>query len=168
MLINLTGERGCIALGIPIHATVERVVQTYRRRRHRTSVLMQIEQEILRFQAIGLNQQKDCVLWKWESDVFREVFSSSQTLKLTRTQGPNVSWCKGIWLKEATPKFSFLTWLAAHNRLSTGDRILRWNPQAVSNCWLCNFVLETRDHLFFECSFAGEVWQGTIRDLAGI
>lgn len=27
VLINLTGERGCIALGIPIHATVERVVQ---------------------------------------------------------------------------------------------------------------------------------------------
>ena len=45
VLINLTGDMGCIALGIPIHVTVERVVQTYRRRWHRTFVLLLIEQD---------------------------------------------------------------------------------------------------------------------------
>lgn len=54
-----------------------------------------------------------------------------------------------------------------HNRLSTGDRILKWHPQAVSSCWLCNSAVETRDHLFFECSYSAEVWRGTIKDLAG-
>lgn len=116
-MINLTGERGSIALGIPINATVERVLQTYRRRRLRTYVLLLIKQEILRLQALWPNQQKDSVLWKQEIDDFREGFSSSQTWKLTRMQGPNVSWVEGIWFKEAIPKFSFLTWLAAHNRL---------------------------------------------------
>lgn len=80
-------------------------------------------------------------------------------------QAPPVLWFKGIWFKEATPKFSFLTWLAAHDRLATGDRLFRWNPQAVSTCWLCNSATESRDHLFFEYSFSGEVWRGTVRGL---
>lgn len=50
VLINMIGERGCISLGIPMHTTVERVVQTYRKRRLRNPVLMQIEQEILNLQ----------------------------------------------------------------------------------------------------------------------
>lgn len=122
----------------------------------------------MRLQALGLNQQEDSVFWKRENDDFREGFSSSQTWNLNMTQAPKVSWFKAIWFKEATFKFSFLTWLAVHNRLSTWDRILRWNPQAVSTCWLCNSVSETTDHLFFECSFAGDVWRGTIRNLAGV
>ena len=72
---------------------------------------------------------------------------------------------KGIWFKEATPKYSFLAWLAAHNRLSTGDRLLRRNPQAISTCWLCNSAKESMYHLFFECPFSGEVWRGTVRGL---
>ena len=52
-----------------------------------------------------------------------------------------------------------------HDRLATGDRLLRWNPQAVSTCWLCNSATESRDHLFFECPFSGEVWRGTVRGL---
>ena len=166
-LINLTGERGCIDLGVPIHATVEKVIQSYRRRRHRTTVQVQIEQEILRLRAIGPSQQDDMVLWKRENEVFQQGFESSQTWNMIRARSPHVSWSKGLWFREATPKFSFLTWLAAHNRLATGDRILQWNPQAISTCWLCNAATETRDHLFFDCSFAKEVWLGTIRGLAG-
>lgn len=166
-LINLTGERGCIDLGVPIHSTVERVIQSYRRRRHRTTVLVQIEQEILRLSDVGLNQQDDMVLWKRENEAFRQGFDSTQTWNMIRARSPRVSWAKGLWFKEATPKFSFLTWLAAQNRLATGDRILQWNSQAFSTCWLCNAATETRDHLFFDCPFAKEVWRATIGDLAG-
>lgn len=87
-------------------------------------------------------------------------------LGVIRLQAPRVSWDKCIWFKEATPKFSFLTWLAVHNRLSTGDRLLRWNPQAISTCWLCKSATETRDNLFFQCSYSEEVWRGTVRGLA--
>ncbi|XP_013639448.1 PREDICTED: uncharacterized protein LOC106344668 [Brassica oleracea var. oleracea] len=138
VLINLTGERGCIRLGIPINATVERVVHTYRRRRHRSSVLMQIEQEILSLQEHGLGQQDDICLWMRENGEFRPGFMTSQTWNLTRTHAPRVPWFNGIWLKEATPK-----WL----RFTTAT--------------------ETRDHLFFECVFSEEIWRGTISGLAG-
>ena len=102
-----------------------------------------------------------------ENGDFRTGFTTSQTWNLTRAHGPRVLWSKGIWFKEATPKISFLTWDAVHNRLSTGDRMLKWNPQAISTCWLCNATTETRDHLFFECVFSEEVWKWTIRGLAG-
>lgn len=64
---------------------------------------------------------------------------------------------KGSGLKKSLLNFFFFTWLAAHSRISTGNRILRWNPQAVSTCWLCNSATETRDHLFFDYSFSKEV-----------
>lgn len=138
---------------------MERVVNTYRRRRHRSHVLLQIENEIISLQERWLGQQDDRCLWMRENGDFRTGFTTSQTWNLTRAHGPRVLWSKGIWFKEATPKFSFLTWDAVHNRLSTGDRLLKWNPQAISTFWLCNATTETRDHLFFECVFSEEVWK---------
>lgn len=168
VLISLTGEGGCLRLGIPIHSTVEYAVQVYRKRRHRTHVLLQIEQEIMNLQAQGLGHHDDTYLWMRENGEFRPDFLSSHTWNLTRRQAPRVPWFKAIWFKEATPKYSFLSWLAAHDRLSTGDKLLRWNPQATATCWLCSGTLETRDHLFFECSFSAEIWRGLIRGLVGV
>ena len=166
-LIELTGDSGCISLGIPINATVERVFQSYRCRRHISAVLMQIEQEIDKLRDQGLDQQEDICLWKRENGDFRPVFSTSQTWNLIRSQSPKVLWHKGVWFPEATPNYAFLTWLATRDRLSTGDRILKWNPRAVSTCWLCHTAVENRDHLFFECPYSEAVWKGIIKDLAG-
>ncbi|WZZ85349.1 hypothetical protein YC2023_113928 [Brassica napus] len=92
---------------------------------------------------------EDVCLWKRENGDFKMGFITSQTWNLTRVHAPKVPWSRGIWFPEATPKFAFLAWIANHNRLATGDRILRWNPQAISTCWLCKMEIETRDHLFF-------------------
>ena len=166
VLIDLAGERGSLRLGISMNSTVESAVNTYRRRRHMNPVLMQIESEILNLQEQGLRQCEDNCLWMRENGEFRPWFITAQTWNLTRVHAPRVSWFKGIWFKEATPKYSFISWIFL-NRLSTGDRLLRWNPQAISTCWLCSASTETRDHLFFECSFSAEVWRGTIRGLDG-
>ena len=77
--------------------------------------------------------EDDC-LWKRESGDFRTGFSTSQTWNLIRAHAPKVSWSTGIWFPEATPKFAFLAWIAIQNRLATGDRVLRWNPQVISIC----------------------------------
>ena len=105
--------------------------------------------------------------WKRENGEFNEGFSTSQTWDIIREKSPKVTWSKGIWFTGATPKFSFLIWVAIHNRLAIGDRILRWNPQAMTTCWLCKAAFETRDHLFFECDYSKEVWLETIKNLAG-
>ncbi|XP_056863946.1 uncharacterized protein LOC130511120 [Raphanus sativus] len=167
VLIELTGDGGCMALGIPLNTTVERAIQIYRTRRHRTPEYIMIEQEIMKLKARGLNDLEDDCLWKRENGDFRLGFVTSHTWNLTRVHSAKVFWSKGIWIPEATPKFAFIAWVAMHNRLATGDRVIKWNPQANSTCWLCQNDFETRDHLFFMCSYSQEVWRKTIGDLTG-
>lgn len=45
-LIDVAGVGGCIALGIPVDTTVDRVLTTHRKRRHRVDVLNRIEDAI--------------------------------------------------------------------------------------------------------------------------
>lgn len=149
VLFEVTGGRGCTELGIPINATVERVIQTHRTRRRRDPTLQKIENEIMAIKDRGLNHLDDICLWKRESGDYTLGFITSQTWNIIRDKKQKVLWSKRIWFPEATPKFSFVAWLAIHNRLATGERILKWNSQAVSTCWLCKTALETRDHLFF-------------------
>ncbi|KAG7572348.1 Reverse transcriptase zinc-binding domain [Arabidopsis suecica] len=56
-------------------------------------------------------------------------------------------------------------WLAMRNRLSTGDRMQSWNNGSVVKCMFCSTPVETRDHLFFSCSYATEVWTATARNV---
>lgn len=67
----------------------------------------------------------------------------------------------------ATPKYSFLTWLATKNRLTTGDRMLNWQVGANPSCVFCNKQIEDRDHLFFECCYALEIWSGLCGKILG-
>ena len=119
-LIDLTGSRGCITMGIPINTTVEAVVQIYRRRRHRVEVLVQIEKEILNLRTRGLSLEDDTRLWKTEAGNFQSCFSTKQTWEIIRSQSPRVTWSKWVWFRGMTPKFSFITWLAIQDRLATG------------------------------------------------
>ena len=70
---------------------------------------------------------------------------------------PGSRW-KSIWFRHKITKYAFLPWLVTQNRLATGDRMLAWNIGANLSCVLCQNVMESRDHLFFECSYSGEVW----------
>lgn len=81
------------------------------------------------------------------------------------SQGSMVGRCM---VSRITPKNAMLVWIAVHNNsLSTGDRMLKWNSHAVTKCWLCNDPMETRDHLFFTCSYSEEVWRKVIRNILG-
>ncbi|XP_010518640.1 PREDICTED: uncharacterized protein LOC104793917 [Camelina sativa] len=44
----------------------------------------------------------------------------------SRQHGPPQQWSKAVWFSNSTPKYAFLTWLAALNRLTTGDRMSGW------------------------------------------
>lgn len=57
----------------------------------------------------------------------RAVSQQKDTWNHIRTSSNQVAWQKGVWFTHATPKFSFCTWLALQDRLSTGDRMQRWN-----------------------------------------
>ncbi|KAK3184873.1 hypothetical protein Dsin_032159 [Dipteronia sinensis] len=53
---------------------------------------------------------------------------------------------------------SFILSLAVRGRLSTRDRIHKYDPRAVTTCVLCNSNLESHAHLFFECLFSRAIW----------
>ena len=52
-----------------------------------------------------------------------------------------------------------MAWLSARDRLSTLDRIAKWSQGIDTTCVLCKGGLESRNHLFFECSYTGQVWE---------
>lgn len=66
-----------------------------------------------------------------------------------------------MWFTHATPKQSFHIWTAIQDRLSTCDRIKKWNPSIDTTCILCRQHPETRNHLFFSCPYSSQVW-GTL------
>ena len=112
-------------------------------------------------------EAEDIFLWKGKNDVFRPRFSTRETWHHTRTVSPAVAWHKSVWFAGGTPKFSFCVWLAAHNRLSTGDRLLLWNRGLSTGCALCSHTLESRNHLFFSCAYASDTWQALAKNLYG-
>lgn len=90
----------------------------------------------------------DVTLWRRKSG-FKVVFSTNETWMLLRESYVQCSWARGIWFSMATPKFTFITWLAMLDRLSTMDRVSKWNQGVDTTCVLCNDATETRNHLFF-------------------
>ncbi|XP_033148599.1 uncharacterized protein LOC117134396 [Brassica rapa] len=165
--MDLTQMQGCIALGINLNATVEFVIQHYRSRHYRAEHLITIDKEILRLRARGLTDEDDVVQWRGSGDVFRPCFDTHQTWNSTRVHQSKVQWYKGLWFAGSTPKYSVMSWIAVHNRLATGDRLLQWNSQANAQCILCNAAVESRNHLFFSCSFTETIWRNLTRKLLG-
>ena len=94
-------------LGIPINSTVEKAIQIYRARRHRVHSLRLVDREIMALKNKGLNQLDDICLWKRENREFKTYFKTSHTWNLVRNPSPKVSWVKGVWFTEATPRFFF-------------------------------------------------------------
>ena len=54
------------------------------------------------------------------------------------------------------------------DRLATMDRVAKWSLGVDTTCVLCKSAVETRNHLFFECSFSSQIWehltQGILRN----
>ena len=70
----------------------------------------------------------------------------------------SVPWHNCLWFSCATPKYQFCTWLALHDRFSTGARMAIWNRTIDGSCVLCHQHMETRDHIFFSCPYSAAVW----------
>lgn len=157
-LRDVLGSRGYIALGITSAATLADVFVSHRVRRHRNPLLNQIEEEILKLKSQG-HMTPDVSLWRCQENKYKKMFSTKNTWQQIRIVSPGTDWYKGVWFSKATPKYSFIVWLAVHNRLSTGDRMANWNGGASSSCVFCDHPTETRDHLFFSCPFISPLWR---------
>ncbi|XP_039025953.1 uncharacterized protein LOC120159426 [Hibiscus syriacus] len=77
---------------------------------------------------------------------------------IIRDRKSKVAWHRVIWFPAHIPKFSLITWMAILDRLSTRERLCRFAVLIDASCGLCGTVLESRSHLFIDCSFSREVW----------
>lgn len=161
---SITGARGVIDLGIQQQAVIDHVTEGRRRRRHRSVLLTTIENEIEELKQ-RRSEEEDKGLWRLKNGQYKAKFSSRETWLQIRSQNNPVLWSKGIWFNHHTPKFAFITWLAINDRLSTGDRMKRWNNDVSDKCVLCETQSETKKHLFFSCKFSKEVWIPLVRGI---
>ncbi|KAJ0434468.1 putative reverse transcriptase zinc-binding domain-containing protein [Helianthus annuus] len=100
--------------------------------------------------------------WK-DLDGKDSYFSSKEVWNNIRSRGDTVSWFNMIWFSQCIPRHSFHMWLVVRNKLKTQDRLMTWEAGSATNlrlmcCPLCRYDRDSRDHLFFQCSFASQVW----------
>lgn len=133
----INGQRWCdvkftrgidiIDLRIRREATVDEALRNlWRRRRHRTVFLNEIEVELDILRQNQKTENADTHVWRCKSG-YKSHFSTQETWKLVRGEGLECSWIYGVWFSQAIPKFPFIIWLAGC-RLWTErrDGILEW------------------------------------------
>lgn len=70
---------------------------------------------------------------------------------------------KRIWKSWAPEKCHFFTWLAAHNKCWTVDRLARRGLQYPPRCPLCDQEGETINHLLVACVYSRQFWFGLLQ-----
>ncbi|XP_019240287.1 PREDICTED: uncharacterized protein LOC109220273 [Nicotiana attenuata] len=76
---------------------------------------------------------------------------------------PRVSWKCLVFQNSARPKAVFTMWLLLHGRLPTKDRLANWGINVTPHCVMCSGQVETREHLFVQCSYATELWNKVMK-----
>jgi hypothetical protein len=64
---------------------------------------------------------------------------------------------KEIWNSDGLPKINTFGWKLAHNKLLTGENMLKRGYMGPFRCALCNQDFESTEHLFLNCNFAKQV-----------
>lgn len=68
------------------------------------------------------------------------------------------AWATVVWHKGIIPKHAINMWLFTLNRKPTMERLLSWGMDIEPTCLLCGIYEETRNHLFFRCSYSQPIW----------
>jgi hypothetical protein len=68
-------------------------------------------------------------------------------------------WWKLVWFPLAIPKQAFIFWLVMHDRLLTGDHLIKRGYKGDVKCVYCHNQTESREHLFLECNFSYRIWK---------
>ncbi|XP_024014348.1 uncharacterized protein LOC112088307 [Eutrema salsugineum] len=166
-LFDIFGSRGCIDLGVSLNATLGSILDRTRIRRHRYPLLRQIEDELVEAKRNRMVDEEDVALWKNKTGLYTSRFLTKDTLGNLRSPNPDWEAHKAIWFQFSTPKYAFVTWLAARNRLETGERMERWNINVNLGCSFCTEPRETREHLFFSCPFTSLIWEKLVKGIQG-
>lgn len=155
-LINFIGTTGPRLTGIHLDASVADVWRDgcWQIQSARTN---EMEELLIHLTTITLTDRPSSPIWITDGRIQRR-FSSSYVYHSLLPQTPDVPWFPLIWNKRGIPKHQTLAWLMLLNRSPTRDRLLSWGLQTDPHCLLCDQGNESRDHLFFDCSFSATIW----------
>ncbi|KAJ4904458.1 Reverse transcriptase zinc-binding domain protein [Raphanus sativus] len=103
-------------------------------------------------------QPEDYYEWVVDGNL-RQRYSTGEIYTILKGPQPTVPWATIVWCAYGIPRHSFLTWLVLLDRCPTRDRLIRWGMNVNPLCLLCNTIQESRNHLFFECSYSASVWR---------
>ncbi|XP_070007758.1 uncharacterized protein LOC142165311 [Nicotiana tabacum] len=91
-------------------------------------------------------------------DIRKMNCSIKQIYHKLRGNFSKVSWRRVVCSNAGCPRWTFILTMTAHGKLYTKDRLRKWEIQIDQECVLCRQASETIQHLFFECSYAAELW----------
>lgn len=155
-LINFIGHTGPRLTGLHLNVLVADVwrdggwlIQSARSQ--------EMEELLIYLTTITLTDTPSSPKWITEGRIQRS-FSSSYVYHSLLPNVQTVPWYPLVWTKRGIPKHQLLTWLMLLNRSPTRDRLLSWGLQTDPLCLLCNRENESRDHLFFSCTYSADVW----------
>ncbi|XP_039066655.1 uncharacterized protein LOC120212415 [Hibiscus syriacus] len=80
-----------------------------------------------------------------------------------RDRNEKVEWHRLIWFPAHIPKFFLITWMVILDRLPTKERLVQFAMVTDARCGFCGAKLESRNHLFSECSYSREVWDAILQ-----
>lgn len=95
-LKDVLGERGTIGMGITDNASMEEVLLSHRKRRHRLEVLNAVECEIEVLRHRRNHGDDDIPLWRQDENRFANLFSTKKTWLYMRQVLPVCDWNKGV------------------------------------------------------------------------
>ena len=151
-LLNAQSSR----LGIPQQATVASLFRngSWRLPPARSEQQLQLQTHLT---TVNLTTEPDYFEWEIEGRISSK-FSTGEVYHYLRGAHDEVNWATAVWTSYGIPRHNFHTWLVVLDRCPTRDRLLRWGLQVPPVCLLCNSFPETRNHLYFECEFAYNLW----------
>lgn len=150
----LSSSPGCLGLGVATCLASLWTGHSWRVPAARTEEQLNLFTHLT---TVELSDKRDC--YEWQFDGKRSLkFHTGAVYQTLKNHQPKVNWCKEVWFSEGIPRHKFLTWMFVLNRCPTKDRLVQWGLPVNPMCLLCHTCLESRGHLFFQCTYSWRIW----------
>lgn len=87
------------------------------------------------------------------------TFSIKQVYGKFRGEFQKIEWRRLVCNNAASPKWTFILYLALNQRLQTKDRLAMWGIVDNTRCIMCDLGTDSIEHMFFQCAYSVEIWE---------
>ena len=101
----------------------------------------------------------DKLLWRTRDDSLTP-FSVRDVWLSIRPSEPDTNWHHLVWFSQNISRHAFILWVAMNRCLKTHDKLRFWEAYPNLSCGFCHNGPDSHDHLFFECPYPNQVWNG--------